>query len=261
MARGVVTLDEAKEKMGVFLLAALCMVNVQVHTFITSDVKVENVNGTCPLTGAKAADITQGRKHAWVKTREACAVDMLMENEVNLLYSTEDEGLLAEIKKGRSCCNMMGLDDYERIGKTGLMGSTEDFNSKHLAFVNHFVRGAQASFRLGRPTNLASFTIHLSVNELPPGVKVNSLEEERTMMYNPGESTSFSLGMRCVLARARVKDCGENSDGRSSTCQFLMRFPLYRLLDLSRFDGLSLSPTTEHSTCVSPTCHHGDAYS
>lgn len=130
--QGVVTLDEAKEKMGGFLLAALCMVNVQVHKFITSDVKVENVNGTCPLTGSKAADITQDRKQAWDKTKKACAVDMLM-----------------EIKKGRSCFNMMGLDDYERIGKTSLMGSTEEFNSKHLAFVNQFVREAQACFRLG----------------------------------------------------------------------------------------------------------------
>lgn len=33
--QGVVILDEAKEKMGVFLLAALCMVNIQVHKFIT----------------------------------------------------------------------------------------------------------------------------------------------------------------------------------------------------------------------------------
>lgn len=40
-----------------------------------------------------------------------------------------------------------------------------------------------------------------------------------------------------------------------------MIFPLYRLLDLSRVDGLSLCPTTEHSICVSPTCRHGDAYS
>ncbi|CAN0527609.1 unnamed protein product, partial [Laminaria digitata] len=165
--QGVVTLNEAKEKIRVFLLAALCMVNVQVHKFITNDVKVENINGTCPLTGAKAADIIQGRKHAWDNTKQACAVDMLMENEVNLLYSDEDEGLLAEMNKERSCFKMMGLDDYERIGKTGLMGSTEDFNSKHLPFVNHFVRGIQASFRLGRPTNLASSTIHLSVNELP----------------------------------------------------------------------------------------------
>lgn len=82
------------------------------------------------------------------------------------------------------------------------------------------------------------------------------------MVYNPGESMSeYSLGMRCVSARARVKDCGDDSNGESSTWQFLMRFPLYRLLDLSRVDGLRLCPTTEHSSCVSPTCRHGDAYS
>ena len=106
-----------------------------------------------------------------------------------------------------SCFEMMGLDAYNKISKTGLVDSMEDFNSKHLAFVNHFVRGAQASFRLGRATNFAASTIHLSANELPPGVKLTTLEEGRDMVYNPGESMSeYSLWMRCVLARARVKD-------------------------------------------------------
>lgn len=181
-----------------------------------------------------------------------------MENEVKFLESAEDKGLVKEMDKN-SCFEMMGLDAYNKISKTGLVDSMEDFNSKHLAFVNHFVRGAQASFRLGRATNFAASTIHLSANELPPGVKFTTLEEGRDMVYNPGKSMSeYSLGMRCVLARARVKDCGGDNNGESSTCQFLMRFPLYRLLDLSRADSLRLCPTTEHSSCVSPTCRHED---
>lgn len=58
-----------------------------------------------------------------------------------------------------------------------------------------------------------------------------------------------------------MKDSGKFGDGGSSTCQFLMRYPLYRLLDLSRVDNLPLCPTTEHSSHVSPTLRHRDAYS
>lgn len=146
-----------------------------------------------------------------------------------------------------------GIDQRRhRAHFTGLVRSTEDFQDQHLAFVNHFVRGAQASFRLVRPTNMASSMIHLSVNELPPGVQAKTPREQDTQLYQPGEPTSFSPGIRCVLARARVKDSEEFGDGGSSTCQFLMRHPLYRLLDLSRVDNLPLGSTTQHSNDVSP---------
>ena len=52
------------------------------------------------------------------------------------------------------------------------------------------------------------------MNELSPGVSITSVKE--------GKRVIFSLGMMAVLARARVMDFGENSDGRSSTCQFLV---------------------------------------
>lgn len=261
--QGVATLEEAKEKMGVFLLATLCMVNVQVYRFITKNTKLENMSvssETRPLARDKKVDITKGRNHAWEETKKARAVDMLMDNEVTFLDSSEDEGLRVEMEE-KTCFEMMGLINDARAHFTGLVRSTEDFQDKHLAFVNHFVRGAQASFRLGRPTNMASSMIHLSVNELPPGVQAKTLKEQDTQLYQPGEPTSFSLGMRCVLARARVKDSEEFGDGGSSTCQFLMRYPLYRLLDLSRADNLPLCPTTEHSNHVSPTLRHRDAYS
>ena len=45
-------------------------------------------------------------------------------------------------------------------------------------------------------------------------------------------------------------DFRENSDGWSSTCQFLVRFPLYRLLDLCRVDGGRVCPSAEHSNEV-----------
>lgn len=262
--QGVVSLDEANACMRVFLLAALCMVNTQVHQFIDNDIKVENVKYLCTLPdGQKGNDIKAGRRYAWGEMEKASvkAMDMLMDKEKQFLKSSEDEGLLAEMKDN-TCFQMMGLDAYKKISIKGLVDSGEDFNPKSLAFVNHFVRGAQASFRLGRATNFAASTIHLSVNELPPGLELTTLEEKRFCVFNPGESmTKYSLGMRCVLARARVKDSGDDSNGESSTCQFLMRFPLYRLLDLSRVDGLPLCPTTEHSSCVSPTLRHEDAYS
>ena len=57
-----------------------------------------------------------------------------------------------------------------------------------------------------------------------------------------------------------MKDSDEYAVGGSSTCQFLIRFSLCRLLDLSRIEKLPLCPTTENSSQVSPTYRHGDAY-
>ncbi|CAN0296137.1 unnamed protein product, partial [Ectocarpus sp. 8 AP-2014] len=167
--QGVVSLDDANACMRVFLLAALCMVNTQVHQFIDNDSKVENVKYLCTLSeGQKGNDIKAGRRYAWDETEKASvkAMDMLMDKEKQFLKASEDEGLSAEMKKS-SCFQIMGLDAYNRISLKGLVDSEEDFNPKSLASVNHFVRGAQASFRLGRATNFAASTIHLSVNELP----------------------------------------------------------------------------------------------
>lgn len=58
-----------------------------------------------------------------------------------------------------------------------------------------------------------------------------------------------------------MKDSDEYDVGGSSPCQFLIGFPLYGLLDLSRVDKLPLWLTTEHLTYVSTACRHGDAYS
>ncbi|CAM9633041.1 unnamed protein product, partial [Ectocarpus sp. 13 AM-2016] len=258
--QGVVTLEEAKKKMGVFLLTTLCIINVQVYRFIVKDSKVENVYDPSFLSGAKSTGIKAGRLHAWEETRQAKAVDMLMQNEVDLLKTPDDPGLLAKMEADNSCFELTGLDNDASAFFTGLVESEEDFHDKHLPFVNHFVRGAQASFRLGRPTSMASSTVHLSVNELPPGVVPKTLKERDNQVYTPGEPESFSPAMRCVLARARVKNSDEYGKGKSSTCQFLMRYPLYRLLDLSRVDGTPLCPSTEHSSYCSPTLRHTDAY-
>ncbi|CAN0040625.1 unnamed protein product [Ectocarpus sp. 12 AP-2014] len=62
--QGVVSLDEANKNMRAFLLATLCMVNAQVHKFITNDGNVQNVNHTCNLTGVKGEEIRNGRRYA-----------------------------------------------------------------------------------------------------------------------------------------------------------------------------------------------------
>ena len=259
--QGVVELRAAHECMKVFLLATLCMVYTQVYRFIDDDTKVENLKYLSRLpNGQKRDNILRGRKHAWEKmsSKSVGAMAMLMEKEKEFLNSDEDEGLYKDMEKS-SCFKMMALDDYDETdGRTSLVKSeNEDFHPKSLPFVNHFVRGAQASFRVGRPTNFAASTIHLSMNELPPGVNLTTVEEKRSCFYKPGKKMrKYSLGMRCVLARARVA----RKTGKSSTCQFAMRFPLYRLLDLSRADGLALKATTEHSSKVAPTLRHADAY-
>lgn len=107
--QGVVTLEEAKKTMGVFLLTTLCIINVQVYRFIVKDSKVENVYDPSFLIGAKSTGIKAGRLHAWEETQKAKAVDMLMQNEVNLLKTPEDLGLLAEMEAENSCFELTGL--------------------------------------------------------------------------------------------------------------------------------------------------------
>ena len=115
-----------------------------------------------------------------------------MEKETDLLKTTEDKGLLGELDKDRSFFEMTGLVNGARAGFTGLMASNEYFTDKQLPLVNHFVREAQASFRLGRPTNLASSMIHVTVNDLSPGVQANSFKDQQKMICNPGEPTSYT---------------------------------------------------------------------
>lgn len=95
----------------------------------------------------------------------------------------------------------MGLEDYAKAGQVGLIGSSEDFDEEQLKIVNALVQGAQAAFRVDRATGLASSTVHLSINELPPGTSISSTKEGKRAICNPSdESKTYSLGMRAVLA-------------------------------------------------------------
>ncbi|CAN0439184.1 unnamed protein product, partial [Ectocarpus sp. 12 AP-2014] len=203
----VVSLGEAKKKMNSFLLEARCMADVQFHEFITNNVKVHDAKSTRPLSRDKADDIMNSRTHAWEKTEAACAVDMIMPNEIDLLKSDEDPDLLGEMKAPKSCFAFMGLDDYARIGQFGLINSNEDFNSKHLPFLNHFVRGAQASFRLGHPISLASSMVFMSVNELPPGCTTTSNTDANRRLSIDG---AFELGFPDASLSRRVQ-CSINA--------------------------------------------------
>lgn len=122
------------------------------------------------------------------------------------MVSDEVQGLLAEMK-GSSSFKMMGLDDYDQMtSDRGLMESTQDFNSKHLALVKHFVRGAQAFFSWVEssssrhlPFIFRSFTIH-------PGIKLTSLEEGRKPAYIPDG--------RCLLSPGDEVHLGESTGER-----------------------------------------------
>ncbi|CAM9812390.1 unnamed protein product [Pylaiella littoralis] len=205
--QGVVSLGEATQRIEGFLHSARCMADVQFHEFITNDVKVHDAKSTRPLSRDKADDIINGRKHAWEKTEAACAVDMLLPNEIDLLKSDEDPDLLGEMEAPKSCLAFMGLDDYARIGEFGLIKSNEDFNSKHLPFLNHFVRGAQASFRLGRPISLASSMVWMSVNELPPGYTTTDNKDANKRLSIDG---AFKLGFPDASPSRRVQ-CSINA--------------------------------------------------
>lgn len=153
--QGVVSLEEDTRHMNVFLLATLCMVNVQVYEFITNDVKVENIFDTCPLDREEASDNMNGREYAWNETKRAAAVDMLHSNEREFLVTNEDKGLLEHLKK-ESCFKMMGLGEYAKVGKTGLSCAAK--------------RNSTPNTFLSSTTSCGGHTRHLDWVESQPGV-------------------------------------------------------------------------------------------
>lgn len=263
---GVVTPDDAKKKMDLWFAQTLTMVNVQVSKIIDEDILVEFKKYTVPLSTRELSEgyIMDARKWAWEKTSDARGVDVLNDHEVRLLASVEDEGLVGELEKPFSCLEMMGLNHFANLKQTGLVHVPEKFHHKHVPKVTHYIRGAQAAFKLGRLTNLASscmFVSRVEIPPVPPGSNArdlvgNSLAENQTATFVTSAPSSFSLSVRALLARARVR--GGSGDDSSSSCQWLVRYPLYRLLLLSRSDGCTVAPNSENLN-VSQTRRHKDS--
>ena len=252
--KGVVSLEDANKRMDAYFICLMCMVNVHVHKIITEDTGVEFKKPTPKLT-KRETDINgvmTARKFAWDEIQKLNGRAMLNDKEIELLKSVEDERLVTELEEPGSCVRMMELTRYKSAGQLGLVNTEFKFHKKHLPKVNHYIRGAQASFQLGRLTNLASSIMFIAKNEIQPGSKAegfirDSPDEGAVATFTPVHVTKYSLSVRALHARARVPGYGGSGDDPSSTCQWLKKYPLYRLPFLSRPDGKTIAPNSENS--------------
>lgn len=103
------------------------------------------------------------------------------------------------------------------------------FASSHWKFVDHIVKGAQASWQLGRFTSIQSCTTPLAagVSELPPGVDLD-LDTQLFTSIPVSEDDLNKCGMatRAILARAL-------NEGRDKY-EWYREVPIYRLSMFSR---------------------------
>lgn len=262
--QGVVSLENARKRTSVFFKVLSCYVNVHVHKIVTEDTEVEFKKPT-PKLNPRELDINgvmKARKSAWDEISKTRAVDMLNPHEIKLLDSKEDPGLVGELEKDKSCLDMMGLARYRDTNQLGLVDTAFKFHKKHLPKVNHYIRGAQVSFKLGRLTNLASSIMFMSVNEIPPGSKAiafirDSPDEGKPAIFTPVDVEKYSLMARALLERARVPGHGEGCD--TTSCQWLQKYPLYRFSFLSRPDGRTVAPNSENIN-VCQTRRQKDAF-
>lgn len=259
--QGVVSPECAKEKEDAFFLASQNMVNVHVHKIIVDDTGVEFAKMTPKLTKTELETrVMEARLHAWNTMKNANGLVMLNDHEIKRLESPEDPELVTDLREPKSCLRMMGLDEYGAEGELGLVNKEFKFHEKHLPKVSHYVRGAQASFKLGRLTNLPSSIMFMSKSEIPPGSKAeeyfsNSPVESEEFIYTPEEDVKLhSLSVRALLAPARVRVAGGDEYGcakKVCKCRWLVKYPLYRHSFLSRPDGKTVAPNSENCN----VCH------
>lgn len=213
---------------------------------IQHDPKIKRKKKVVELGKDEGEEALRIRKFALGKIKLAKAADLINKHELALLSSDKD--LQMELEEKESLFGYLGLDRFELADYSGLMEEEMDFHKDHLDQVNHYIRGAQAAYRLGRAVCMESCMAPLAAGgdhtELPLGVKLEHGEMVTiTFMIKPEEvgSEGYGLATRALLARAR--DSGE-------TCKWYAHVPLYRLMLFSRpgRDEKPLKPTSENSS-------------
>lgn len=183
------------------------------------------------------------RDSVWKEIVDARAADVINDHELGLLAS--DEGLQLELRGENSLARVLGinLDTY-----FGLMREGKDYAPQHYSTVDHYIKGAQAAYKLGRVMSLESCMAPLSVggdcDELPPGVKLEHEEQKRISLpitREEAREAGYGLAMRALVARARVSD---------ELCQWYAYAPLYTVMLFRRpgRDEKPIKPTTENTS-------------
>lgn len=243
------------EALGKFLQAVLCMVNIQVRKFVCEDDTAFSRKRVPVALSSDVLDKVMGvRKEAWKTIKTARLTETMTACEKSILRKAE-RGLLEEAGKRGSLLDALGLLPFAKTETLGFVESAYTFHERHETFVNHFVRGAQVSWKLGRPTSLESCIIPLSagvasgtetqgeVNELA-GVEITDHESAQTLCtIDSSKEETLGLGLRLALSRARLS----NSFGADSF-KWWTHFPLYKQFEFTRPKRLGcISPTTENT--------------
>lgn len=192
-------------------------------------------------------------QYAWDEVKDTKAADTLNDVEIGLLAA--DAGLREELERDGSCLEMMGLAS-SAVTSTSLLFKESKFHPTHEPWVGHFVRGAQAAWRLGRLINIKSCMTLVCFNELqsiPFSINKTDVEDKRAIsVWKEGEVEAYGLATRALRARAKIED---------GNCHWLPHYPLYRLLHLSRPKHLGdRSPRSINTAYVSPARRHEDVY-
>lgn len=247
--KGVVSIEDEQRRCGIFLCAALCMILVHGHRYIKKGKKKgrQFMLGKVPENDRE--DTARTRLYAWKEIQKIGAVDTVTPKELEILGSGVNSDLLEELREEGSFFGMLGLESCLSWDSTGLVGLLDTvFHERHLPFINHLLRGAQASYRLGRITSLEHVILPVGINQLPSGMELTEHEQELMAIRTTQEGAG--LGMRVALASSRVNEV---------CSKWYSHAPLYRVLMSSRPMG-SIEPSTEHSGMVAAVRRHGAFY-
>ena len=234
-----VSLEDTRERIVTNLCIALVVICVHTRAFIKGDTKknidVENVT----LKGASLERAERVRPFAWERIRYLMAATTVSPQSLALLGG---DATLAEALRNTKIVDMLcfrdaaaGRDDC----RVGLMKKLyKGFAPGQMKQVDDAVKSAQAAICQRRVLTLESMVFPMAEKELPKGTKIPDTQEDRAVVRVPvGEVESYGVATRAILARARTgKDF----------CAWMVHFPLYMLLMLSRPGG-AIKETSENN--------------
>lgn len=246
----VVSLENDKLMFRRWLCGALVAVYAHGYPFLIQD---RNKNKH-PRPGVELGTVQEARAKiirdfVWGEVKGLRASETVNYHEKHMISSDLD--LVDNLDKAGSFLEMLELPK----SPVGLLKEHNmGFDKKqHKFFVEHMLRGAQESWKLGRYSSLASFITPVAAGgdrvEFPRGL--GSVCNDRTELKLLGKVAGrYGLGTRTMLAPAF--NGKEGDDERRYI--WLKHVPLYVLGQLTRPSHLgTIRVSSEHSRYVSPT--------
>ncbi|CAN0094967.1 unnamed protein product [Ectocarpus sp. 12 AP-2014] len=168
--------DEVKRMEKAFC-SIFALVHVPVYKFVINDDKVKRKVNPVKLEGKERTEAFKLRRFAWDQINSARASEVINAHELGLLAS--DEELQRELQQDNSLVKVLNINLDTYLGLMLLEDEHEqqmDYALRHYSTVDHYIKGAQAAYKLGRVMSLETCMAPLSMggdrDELPPGVNL-----------------------------------------------------------------------------------------